>query len=551
MSREIIDLLILSPSEFCESLSPLKEHKNYTGIATSIITLEEIYAKYPGRDEAEKVKYCLADYHSQYRIKYAMLVGDSDKFPVRYTCTDRKDENAHNTAFYPADLYYADLYQTDRSFEDWDYSKDGYFGELHGESESDEVNVDRVDLRPDIAVGRIPASTAAEVENYVAKVIAYEFNAYRSTWAKSALLLATTDWLPDACKIQDEIALQSLKGYNVTKAYTIGNPCLATPPPDPALINQTINLGVGLVTYVGHGYSNGWHGVYDTRDMSGLSNVERPTIAFASACDTANYATLPPYHPYKDIQGTHHTGSAHGERFTKKPPQPACLQVQDNPESMAEAFLVSSKSGAVAYVGCVTGAQAWGSDLLKFFCEGVQHQWATLGGMWNYMLTRYYQAHVMPYAISPPDWYKLAEVHQPWKFPLFGDPSLRLNGISRLQKRDFLGTYDMVHDNWQGTLVLETAVDAWIEQTPNIVGKYIGTGGDTFAVRGFVRTWSYPLPDSWGPDHQIILYIDFQQTPQESDDSKFQGYLCADRTAIAGNTWWRNTPYGFYAIKKA
>jgi len=106
-----LDLLIIAPEEFVTALEPLAVHKSNTGLATKILSLESIYQTFPGRDEAEKVKHCLASYKLVKGIKYAMLVGDADKFPIRYTMADRDAPEAGYTAFFPADLYYADLFK--------------------------------------------------------------------------------------------------------------------------------------------------------------------------------------------------------------------------------------------------------------------------------------------------------------------------------------------------------------------------------------------------------------------------------------------------------
>ena len=58
--------------------------------------------------------------------------------PVRYYMVlDRVTPAAFDYAFYPSDLYYADVAQRDGSFDDWNARKDGfhagYFGEVRGE----------------------------------------------------------------------------------------------------------------------------------------------------------------------------------------------------------------------------------------------------------------------------------------------------------------------------------------------------------------------------------------------------------------------------------
>lgn len=110
-----------------------------------------------------------------------MLVGDVDKFPVRYV-------KAYNTEwgkkYYPSDLYYMDLFDAAGDFEDWDGNGNRIIGEVDfaGGADICKVNLDDIDMFSDISLARAPASTETEVTNFIGKVIAlYSLNSQRQS----------------------------------------------------------------------------------------------------------------------------------------------------------------------------------------------------------------------------------------------------------------------------------------------------------------------------------------------------------------------------------
>jgi hypothetical protein len=186
------DLLIITPLEFAPVLDPLVAHKNATGISTVMITLEDIYGDPTlSGDEPEQVKRAIERYEQNHEIKYVMLAGDVDKFPVRWVTYNSGEDVEY---YFPSDLYYADLYDSGGAFDTWDSDGDSHFGEHRVSSRCSEnpynVNLDQVDLHPDVAVGRVPASTIEELESYVAKVIKYEHVTFGSDWFHNLLLIA-------------------------------------------------------------------------------------------------------------------------------------------------------------------------------------------------------------------------------------------------------------------------------------------------------------------------------------------------------------------------
>ena len=429
---ENIMLLIITPSKFLSSIELLKTHKEQTGILTTIVTLEDVYRDCNKGDEAEKVKRCIADLHRKQGHKYVLLVGDSDTFPVRYTKTDRRDQDAFNTAFYPTDLYYAALFKQDGSFDTWDANNNGYYGELNGETHSGLINVDQVSLIPTVAVGRIPASTIDEVNCYVQKVIHYEKQAFKSDWVKRALLMATDDWHKDACKTHEKIANDYLSEYSCKILSSKGSTCSSADSLTSLAVTEGFNSGVGLVAYIGHGSPGNLAIPLDfwgTKDIPNLTNSDQLPVMVVSACNTAMFAPLPPYSPYIDINNVSHKGTTDSEHFNSFPPQPACLQPLKDPDhDLATRLTVRTNAGVIAYLGGITGIQySWP---LEYFLQNFPNC-STVGKAWQLMINQYYKNHSLPESLNAPHWPDVARFHQPWKNMLFGDPSLRISGVPR------------------------------------------------------------------------------------------------------------------------
>lgn len=429
--------LVVAPRAWLPTLEEFVAYKR-TRLPTEVRPLEDILHGSTGADDPEKLKRFLYAEWRERGLGYVLLVGDVDVMPVRYMVLDRVTRAAYDYAFYPSDLYYADLAKPDETFEDWNAARDGfhagYYGEVRGEkNKQDSVNFDRVDYRPEIAVGRWPVSTAEEAARVAAKTVAYEraVVANQDDHLRRVALLAVSGWV-DSRPLLDHCAARLMtNAWQIEKRYySDGRGQPGVLPASPEQVHGLFNEGMGLVVHTGHGQSDAWEQCFSVADLDHLTNAARLPVVMSVGCSTAYFAPLPPYEAYVDVNGTEHAGTNKGETFQAPPPPPAPYQRgRFNPTGLGEQMLKRNPNGAVAYIGCNTGSQPCALTLADGFVRALAGaREPRLGDCWAAAVRFYFEAEHLASLKPNDDWYPPSIFFQGMKFMLFGDPSLRLPG---------------------------------------------------------------------------------------------------------------------------
>jgi hypothetical protein len=424
--------VVIVPRSFDAALKPFVTHRRRT-LPVEVAILENVLAETPGVDDPEKVKRFLYTAWQSRNAQYVLLVGDATVMPVRYMVLDRVTPAAFDIAFYPSDLYYADVARSDGSFDDWNGRNDGfhgrYFGEVHGEkNKNDPINLDRIHYVPTLAVGRWPVITPKEVSILIEKTLAFEARTSGHASGQPRIGLVNHEGWVDARDRLDRMAALMPKDWTIERRYFSDFSRPSKQLPTEQTIVGLLNSGVDLVVHVGHGSDTAWQGCLSVRDLGKIKNADHLPVMISAGCSTARFATLPPYEPYVDILGAEHKGTDAGEVFRSPPPPPAPYQKGKlSSIGLGRQFVRGGPNGAVAYFGCNTGGQPCGITLL----EGFVKTWGEsphprLGDCWQGAVRFYYDKEKLATLKPTADWYPPSIFFQGMKYMLFGDPSLLL-----------------------------------------------------------------------------------------------------------------------------
>jgi hypothetical protein len=427
------EMVVVAPERFHEKLGQFVTYRTAKR-PTTLASLESILKTTDGVDDPERLKRWLYKKWKEQNLRYVLLVGDADVVPVRYMVLDRATKAAFDYAFYPSDLYYADVARRDGSFDDWNARKAGYhasyFGEVRGEkNKHDGINFDQIDYRAELAVGRWPVSSVAEVQTLAEKTMAQDRAnlVAKEKTARTAAFVYVPGWV-DARDRMDRWIQELPKGWKSTRLF--GTAAQQKTPSNDRHVTDLLNAGASLVLHVGHGEDNGWVHSLSVGSLRRLHNADRLPVVLSAGCSTARFATLPPYEAYEDIHGVAHPGTNAGEVFSSPPPPPSpYARGKYNLTGLGELMVKRGTSGAVAYIGCNTGGQPCGLTLLEGFVRTLHGlREPTLGDCWVGAIDYYYEAEHLG-SIAPNDgWYPPSIFFQGMKYMVYGDPALSLPG---------------------------------------------------------------------------------------------------------------------------
>jgi hypothetical protein len=394
------NLLVIAPSEFSSALQPLIDHKNQHGIATIFQTTEEIIAGYQGRDTPEKIKYAIKDAVETKGVSSVLLVGGVDKLPIRQSEVSIHGIDNEKVI---TDLYYSDLYDAQGSFSSWDTNNNNLFGEPS----------DRVDLYPDVNLGRLACASVDEVNTVVDKIIHYETETYGSDWYHTMIFIGgnTFQWSPgnDGEEI-NQVVMGIMSQFTPKIIWTSKMNF------NRRTISSTITGGAGFLDYSGHGFEHGMmtytpsglqKKYYFTPYIKDLKNGYKLPVMFFDACLTAkidfvlqDFLNYRPYFAFNILAKALRVNTS--KRLT-------CY---------AWAFLTHQGGGAIATIGATRTAfggmdDGAGKMSIEFFSSYNTSQY--LGEMITQMQNGYINdVHGDAFTVE--------------EFILLGDPTLKLGG---------------------------------------------------------------------------------------------------------------------------
>jgi len=449
-SNVTYDLLIIAPEMFSENLQQLIEHKNNHNVKTVLKTTEEIYNERNGRDQAEKIKYFIKEAFDYWNIKYVLFVGGKEQIPVRYVELDSSYwlpyylnlMNHMNKKYYTlqkigsiriiSDLYYADIYDQNMNFCNWDSNNNDLFGELN-----DYDIIDRVDLMPEISVGRLLCKTNTEVKEAVSKIINYENNAYGSEWFNNIILVGGDShsniiqeiyfiilyWKIFRGKIafegeyMCEKTLEYLNDFNEKKIYASSSSFTVEN------INDAINEGASFLLLALHGsptifathppFSNRWlpsnSNRYHISEIQKLNNLEKLPIAVLPACSSGDFSIEPNPFAWEFVRYSNGGAIASFGLTSMGFYLPSTLAIESQTGHLAMSVFEAYSEG-IDIVG-----EIW-SETIKRYLDDEEAM--TIG---NYNTT----LPIIGYTESPA-WVNHITMEE-WM--LFGDPSLKIGGF--------------------------------------------------------------------------------------------------------------------------
>ncbi len=279
------DMIIVYHGEFTTAVEKLAEfRRNNDGLNVITVDIENIYNEFSsGRVDPSALRdFARMLYSRSDKFTYLLLFGDGS-YDYRAIVPELTDQN-----FVP-------VYETVESLDPIEaFPTDDYFSLL---SDQEGANL-RGAL--DIAVGRIPVTSASSAEAVVDKIIHYQTSVNTlGEWRLKTQFIADDEDSNLHLRQTENIATDTEfdhKLFNQSKVYLDAYPQISTPggeryPVANEAINKNINSGHLVTNYLGHGGPTGWaqERVYGNNDILNHNNYDQLTLYVTATCSFTGY----------------------------------------------------------------------------------------------------------------------------------------------------------------------------------------------------------------------------------------------------------------------
>jgi hypothetical protein len=244
-SQHAADLLILSRRDLFDALQPLLRRREAQGLKVELVDVEDVFDEFSfGSRSPHAIRDFLATTQLQWagKPRFVLLVGDASYDPRNYLGYGMND-------LVPTKLVDADYLET---------ASDDWLADFDGDGTSD------------LAIGRLPVRTAAEVSAVVTKLLAYE----QTGTPASALLVSDRNEGFDF-----EAASASLRGLLGGLRIQELRRGQVEAEAAKKMLYASLESGERLVNYIGHGSATAWNGqLLTAEEAEGLTNRVLPVM---------------------------------------------------------------------------------------------------------------------------------------------------------------------------------------------------------------------------------------------------------------------------------
>ncbi len=280
------EYVVIAPAELLAAAAPLADHRAGQGLTTLLVDLQDVYDQLNGGvADPAAIRGFLAAARQGWAVppRWVVLAGAGTY--------DYRDNLGFGGNLIPPKLVASDLSAPSL------FATDAWFADVEGE-----------DGVPELAVGRIPVTTEAQLSAFVDKLIAYETAPEHP--GEDRVIVAADQ--PDAGGdfTADALRLTELLPSGFTA------PSVSLPDfPNTAAARQALfaelAAGAGVLAYLGHGGVDrlAGEGLLTSADVAGLANGDRLPIVSAVTCHIG-LAALPGFDALGEILVREPSGGA-------------------------------------------------------------------------------------------------------------------------------------------------------------------------------------------------------------------------------------------------